>query len=175
MRRLRFNAAVTLDGFIADPNGGYDWIIMDAAIDFAALYSEFDTLVMGRKTYEVTRNADDGGLWRGMRIVVFSHTLDPAAHPNVTISRGPVPEVVRGLKAETGKDIWLFGGGILLRELLDAGLVDTLELAVMPVMITEGIPLLPRGKQSPALRLTSTKPLPSGIVFLNYEVANPEP
>ena len=52
-RRLRYQVAVSLDGFIAGPNGEYDWIVMDPSIDFAALFKEFDTAVMGRKTYEV--------------------------------------------------------------------------------------------------------------------------
>ena len=54
MRRVRYSVAATLDGFIADPNGGYDWIIMDDAIDFAAIFDEFDTFVMGRKTWDVS-------------------------------------------------------------------------------------------------------------------------
>ena len=58
MRRLRYSVAATLDGFIADPDGGYDWIIMDEAIDFAAMFEEFDTFVMGRKTWDVS--ATDG-------------------------------------------------------------------------------------------------------------------
>ena len=61
MRRVRYSVAATLDGFIADPHGGYDWIIMDEAIDFAAMFDEFDTFVMGRKTWEVSARQRSSG------------------------------------------------------------------------------------------------------------------
>ena len=77
-RRLRYQVAVSLDGFIAGPNGDYDWIVMDPAIDFAALYAEFDTAVMGRKTYEVLTAQGGHGAMPGLDVVVFSRTL-PAA------------------------------------------------------------------------------------------------
>lgn len=74
------------------------------------------------------------------------------------------------LKAQAGKDIWLFGGGALFRSLLDAGLVDTIEVGVMPVLLSEGIPLLPAGPRVTGLRLTESKTLPSGIVMLSYSL-----
>ena len=61
MRRLRYSVAATLDGFIADPHGGYDWIVMDESIDFAGMFAEFDTFVMGRKTWDVSAAAPDPG------------------------------------------------------------------------------------------------------------------
>ena len=81
MRRLRYNVAMSLDGYIAGPGGEYDWIVMDATIDFQALFDQFDTLVMGRKTFDAVAGQDDGGLMRGKQIVVFSRTLRPGDHP----------------------------------------------------------------------------------------------
>jgi dihydrofolate reductase len=78
-----------------------------------------------------------------------------------------VAEAVAGIKAQQGKDIWLYGGGVLFRNLLDAGLVDTVELAVIPVMIGSGIPVVPAGRRWP-LHLEESKSLPSGIVMLTY-------
>jgi dihydrofolate reductase len=75
---------------------------------------------------------------------------------------------VRALKAKPGKDIWLFGGGELFRSLLDANLVDTVEVAVMPILLSQGIPLLAPGARSPSLRLSESKTLPSGTVLLTY-------
>ena len=172
MRRLRYNVAVSLDGFIAGPKGEYDWIIMDSTIDFNALFAEFDTFVMGRKTFEVTQGSGPGGPTDGMKIYVVSRTLKPADYPDVTIIRDNIIETVKRLKEEAGKDIWLFGGGVLFRALLDAGLVDTIELALMPVLIGEGIPLLPPGGRSPQLRLENSRILPSGIVMLSYTLKN---
>ena len=145
---------------------------MDPAIDFAAMYKEFDTAVMGRKTYEVITAMGGGhGAVTGMdETVVFSRTLRPATHPGVRITREDPRKVVTALKAKPGKDIWLFGGGILFRYLLKAGLVDSVEVAVIPVLLGDGIPLLPPGGRT-KLVLADLKRLPaSGIVALSYAI-----
>jgi dihydrofolate reductase len=169
-RRLRYGVAASLDGFIARPGGEYDWIVMDPSIDFAAMYKEFDTAVMGRKTYEVVTAQSGQGAMRGVDVIVFSHTLRPATHPGVRIVNDEPRKVVAALKAKAGRDIWLFGGGVLFRTLLDAGLVDSVEVAVMPVLLGAGVPLLPAGADT-KLILSDTKVLPaSGIVMLSYAV-----
>lgn len=177
-RRLRYGVAVSLDGFIAGPNGEFDWIVMDPSIDFAALYKEFDTAVMGRKTYEVLTAQGGHGELPGLDVVVFSRTLTPATHPGVRIVNEEPRDVVAALKAKPGRDIWLYGGGALFRSLLDAGLVDTVEVAVIPVLLGDGIPLLPLGAAT-KLVLADQKTLPaSGIVALSYSVpggAGPAP
>ena len=169
-KRLRYQVAVSLDGFIAGPNGEYDWIVPDPSIDFAALYKEFDTAVMGRKTYEVARAQGVDGSMPGIDVFVFSRTLLATEYPGVRILNDDPRKVVAALKKKPGKDIWLFGGGQLFRSLLDAGLVDTVEVAVMPVLIGEGIPLLPPGAIT-KLKLADQLVLPrSGIVTLLYSV-----
>ena len=170
-RRLRYQVASSLDGFIATPNGGYDWLVMDPAIDFKALYGEFDTAVMGRKTYDVGKAQGASFAMPGIDVVIFSKTLKPAAFKGYRITNENPADVVRALKAKPGKDIWLFGGGELFRVLLDAGLVDTVELAVMPVLLGDGIPVLPPGA-SATLVLSDVKRLASsGIVVLAYSVS----
>lgn len=169
-RRLRYHVAVSLDGFIAGPNGEYDWIVTDPSIDFAALFGEFDTAVMGRRTYEVVIAQGGHGAMPGLEVLVFSRTLPAATHPGVRILNDEPRDVVAALKAKPGRDIWLFGGGVLFRELLDAGLVDTVEVAVVPVLLGAGIPLLPSGAAT-KLVLADKKMLPaSGIVALAYSV-----
>jgi dihydrofolate reductase len=160
---------MSLDGFIAGSNGEYDWIVSDPTIDFAAMFAQYDTLLMGRKTFEVA--SAEGKQWAdfGQRWIVVSRTLRPQDHPNVTILSNGVEEAVAALKAQRGKDIWLFGGGMLFRAMLDAELVDTVEVAVMPVLLGSGVPLLPEGQRR-RLRLEESKVLASGILMLEYAV-----
>jgi len=169
-KRLRYQVAVSLDGFIAGPKGEYDWIVPDPAVDFAALYKEFDTVVMGRKTYDLVASQGGDGTMPGLDVIVFSRTLPATARPGFRIVGKNPAGVIKQLKAKPGRDIWLFGGGELFRSLLDAGLVDTVEVAVMPVLLGAGIPLLPPGGAT-KLVLSDQKTLPaSGIVVLAYSV-----
>jgi len=166
-RRVRYSVAVSLDGFIAGPKGEYDWITRDSSVDLAAFFREFDTLLMGRRTFELVQKSQK--TMPGMQVVVFSRTLTPGNKSGVTISDN-LKETVAALKAKAGKDIWLFGGGELFRSLLDAHLVDTVEVAVMPVLLSQGVPVLPAGVRSPSLKLIDSSALPSGIVRLTYTV-----
>ncbi len=174
MRRVRYQVAASLDGFIAAEDGSYDWIPMDPAIDFGALFAQFDTLVMGRRTFE-TMQAYDGGVSEtgvyGKETYVFSTTLDANAHPNIHVVRGDVADIIATLRAQRGrKDIWLFGGGNLFRQCIDLGLVDAVEVAVVPVMLGSGIPLLPRGSRV-TMELTGQRTYEgSGTVLLEYAV-----
>jgi dihydrofolate reductase len=169
-RLLRYQVAMSLDGFIASADGGYDWIVADPSIDFGALYREFDTAVMGRKTYEVARGQGGDGTMPGLDVVVFSGSLPAEERKGLRITADDPADVVRDLKARNGRDIWLYGGGELFRALLDAGLVDAVEVAVMPVVLGSGVPLLPGGSME-RLALAHQQVLSaSGIVMLSYSV-----
>lgn len=170
-RRLRYQVAVSLDGFIAGSEGEADWIVMDPSIDFGALFAEFDTMVMGRKTYEAMGGQ---GAMPGVEVYVFSRTLPASNRKGTHIVNEDPCDVVATLKAGPGRDIWLFGGGTLCRSLLDSGLVDTVELAVVPVLLGSGVPLVSAGGRA-KLVLSDQKVLPdSGIVALSYSVEGSE-
>ena len=171
MRRLRYQVATSLDGFIAGPQGEFDWIVMDPDIDFASLGAQFDTAVMGRKTFLTTVQQGANGAMPGLDVVVYSRTLNPAEYPDVSIVNSDPAESVRSLKARPGKDMWLFGGGELFRTLLSAGVVDTVEPAVVPVLLGGGIPMLPTHGSRTKLTMSKHRLYPkSGIVVLEYTV-----
>ena len=166
MRRVRLAVAASLDGYIAGPNGEVDWVVMDPEIDFGRLMQEFDTVIMGRKTYDEARKQRAQAM--PMRTFVFSRTLAQEDFPNVIVSSDPT-ETVNALKAEPGKDIWLFGGGDLFRSMLALGLIDSVEIAVMPVLLGGGVPLLPPPSGRAMLKLTHHHVYPAtGTVSLEY-------
>lgn len=174
MRQVCYHVAASLDGFIADPNGGFDWIPHDSAVDFGAIFARFDTILMGRKTFEVVERAGGPPFGRDVRVYVFSTTLSQASRPNVTVVSADAAVVVEHLRQEPGdREIWLFGGGLLLAHLLTAGEVDTVEITVVPVLLGAGIPLVAPGIARTALHLLDTHRYPSGMVTLRYGVEKP--
>ena len=174
MRKVRYNVAATLDGYIAGPAGEFDWIPEDPAVDFAALFANVDTLLLGRRTYEVTRSHGQVPWGPAMRAYVFSRTLRPEDAPGVTLVAGDPAETVRTLRAEReGGEIWLFGGGELFATLLAARLVDSVEVTVVPVLLGEGVPLVAPGAGRTKLAFRESRVYPSGMVALHYDVEYP--
>jgi len=169
MRPVRYRVAASLDGYIAGPNGEIDWIVPDPTVDFASIYKDFDTVLLGRRTYELTKQPGAPPWPAGWRVYVFSRTLVTARDSAVTVTTDAATTVAN-LRAESGRDIWLFGGGELFASLLGANLVDRMEVAIMPVLLGRGIPLL--GENAPSTRLTLTRSdhSPSGIVNLVYDI-----
>jgi len=173
MKRIRYGVAMTLDGFIAGPNGEADWIVSDPDVNFAEIWAQFDTLLMGRLTYAaaVARLGESSMQGQGHKLVIVSRTLKPLDHPNATIISDLTQSQLQALRAGPGKkDIWLMGGGQLFHSLLAMHQVDTVEVSIMPVVLGAGIPLLPPPAESAQLKLTSHKIYRSGIVSLVYEV-----
>jgi dihydrofolate reductase len=169
MRRVRYAVAARLDGYIAGPKGEADWIIMNPEIDFRALFEQFDTFLLGRRTFEMMAR-EGRGETPGMKTFVFSRTLRQQDYPGVTVVAEKSEETVAALRAEPGKDIWLFGGGSLFRSLLESGLVDTVEVAIVPVLLGGGIPLLAPPARQKKLHLTGHKVYQTGIVSLEYAI-----
>ena len=170
MRRIRYVVAMSLDGYIAGPNGEADWITMDPDIDFRKLFDQFDTFLLGRRTFEGMAG-EGSGAQQGVRTMVFARTLRQQDYPDITIVSKKPEEALAELRSEPGKDIWLFGGGTLFRSLLEAQLVDTVEVSVIPVLLGEGLPLLPPTPSSERvkLKLAGSRAFEkTGIMSLEY-------
>jgi dihydrofolate reductase len=170
VRQVRYSVAASLDGYIAGPNGEFDWIVADPEIDFAAMYAGFSGLVMGRRSYEVFV-ATGGAVGLALPTYVYSRTLPEGDREGVTFSRNAVPHL-RGLKeAADGKPLWLWGGGELFRDIAQAGLVDGVDVAIVPVLLGGGIPLLPAPGPRLSLQLRTHRLYrTTGTLLLEYDV-----
>jgi dihydrofolate reductase len=162
---------MSLDGFIAGPQGEYDWIPNEPDIDWGAFMARFDTLLMGRRSYEAALAAPGENALPDMATYVFSRTLRPEHHPRVTIVGANLDHTIEELRSGSGKEIWLFGGGQLFRSLLERGYVDVVEVGLIPVLLGRGIPFLPGLDHRETLRLTDTRRYPTGTMLLTYEIA----
>ena len=169
MRQLRYSVAASLDGFIAGPNGEFDWIAVDPDIDFGAMYNSFSGLVMGRRSYEVSRAVDDSFAAQ-MPTYVFSRTL-PAGERDGAVFLQDLSALAALKEVEEQKPLWLWGGGELFRGAAALGLVDGVDVAVIPVLLGAGVPLMgaPGPRLSLGLRRHRLYPK-TGIVMLEYDV-----
>jgi dihydrofolate reductase len=187
VRKLVYYVATTIDGFIAGPDGGIDFFPFEPDMaDFVraefpetlpthvrkalgfddAPNRRFDTLVMGRGTYDPALQIGVTSPYAHLKQYVFSRSVPAAPEPEVEIVSGDPAELVRGLKQEDGLDIWLCGGADLAGQLFTE--VDELIVKINPVVAGAGIPLTTRGFDPERLTLVSTRSLPSGVVVLHY-------
>lgn len=168
MRKIIAGFAASLDGYIEGPNGEYDWILIDKEIDFAAQMKRFDTYLFGRKSYEMVRRMGNKPT-PGITNYVFSNTLTEAAE-NYQLIKGDIKERLLHLKQQPGKDIAVFGGAGLLASLLDAQVVEEIEVCIIPVLLGKGKPMINEVTKKVWLELTNHKIYGNGSVALTYKV-----
>lgn len=167
MRKIVLNLAVSLDGFIAGPNGEYDWCLTDADYGMTEFLASTDTVLMGRKSYEIF--AAYGDTFPDKKIFVFSRTLKSSPYENVVFVADDVTGTTKALKQQKeGKNIWLYGGNEIIQQLCDQELIDEWVLSIHPVLLGDGIPLLKKGPRK-NLKLVNTVPWPSGLVQCSYQ------
>ncbi len=169
MRKIILSVAASLDGYIARLDGGYDWIVMEQSDQMAQFFASVDTVLMGRKMYDLILQKGMP-IFRGMQNFVFSRTRTESGEENVHFVSNNKRTFVDTLRHQPGKNIWLAGGGELIGSFLQAGLVDQVILGLQPVLLGEGVPLFPCNFPQTNLRLVDCKPNPRGVVLLTYDV-----
>jgi dihydrofolate reductase len=171
MRKVILGLGISLDGYIARPDGAVDFLFMPKDYSMGPFFKTIDTALMGRKTYEVALKMGGGGFGGSMVSYVFSRTL-PQGERDGLIFTGKTPAAVVGqLRKTRGKHIWLMGGGELVRDFLKADLVDELYIGVVPVLIGEGIPLFPSGFPQRNFDLMKNETFSKGLIALTYRRA----
>lgn len=178
-RRIVCLLAISADGFIARPDGSVDWLDRPRPkgdYGMGEFYRSIDTIVLGRKTYEVALGFQRDGVVASafdpkVKNYVFTRTLKSAdALPAVEFVREPVKPFATRLRAEKGKNIWMMGGGEIIASFLDEGEIDEFIISVIPTFIGEGIPLIAPRHRTIALKLFSSREHPDGVVTLHYAV-----
>ena len=178
MRKVSFGGANSLDNYLARPDHAVDWLLWgeEAASVMADYWKTIDTILMGRKTYEVAvRSGHGGDGYPGMTSYVFSRTLPPSSARGVTVVNGDAAEFVRDLKALDGRDICLMGGGELARSLFEADLIDEIGFNIHPVLLGSGIPLFHPMSRQIDLELRECRAFKNGCVYVTYGVKHARP
>jgi dihydrofolate reductase len=185
--KTQYYTATSIDGFIADPDNSLEWLFQVGSADEEGMKDEYPNFIaevgamaMGSTTYEwVAANTgflDEPSKWEyDLPTWVFSSRDHPVPDGlDIRVVRGDVrPVHAEMAEAAGGKNIWLVGGGDLVGQFHDAGLLDELILGVAPVMLGGGAPLLPRRITAPTLRLTDLTRYGETFVTLRYAVARP--
>ncbi len=169
MRKVILNVAVSLDGFIEGPKGEFDWCFTDQDYGMKDFLSGVDAIFFGRKSYDALTRLEKNP-YPNVKKYVFSRTLNSV--PDATVIRDGVEHSVRSIKADRGKNIWLFGGADLTRQLLDLGLVDEMQLAVHPLFLGSGTSLFSGIRNRIGLTLVDSKTYSTGLVQLFYKPAS---
>jgi dihydrofolate reductase len=173
-RKIIVHIAASADGYIARPDDDLEWLTSRPAPEgfygMNAFMKSIDTLLLGRKTYEVSLRL--GGKFDAKtRTIVFSRQPPPAdAPPGVEFESGAISALVQRLREQPGKDIWLMGGGELIASFLDEQAIDEFVVSVVPVFIGDGIPLIARRHRHVPLDLESVERFDDGLVQLHYRV-----
>ena len=173
MRKVTFGGASSLDNYLARPDGGVEWLLWgkEAAAVMNDYWKTVDTVVMGRKTYEVAvRNGHGGAAYPGMKTYVFSKTLPETEDGEVTVVRQNAVDFMWDLKIQPGKDICVMGGGELAKSLFEAGLIDEIGFNIHPVLLGSGIPLFHPMSHQIDLELLECRAFKNGCVYVTYRV-----
>ena len=175
MRSVLLGLGISIDGYIARRDGSVDFLFMPKDYSMAPFFAGIDTAIMGRKTYDVAQAM--GGGWYGpkMAVYVMSRTLPAGERNGYTFTHQTPEALVAQIRKNKGKDIWMMGGGELVREFLKADLIDELYIGVVPVLLGEGLPLFPGGFPQRDFALTENRTFSKGLISLKYKRVRGKP
>lgn len=169
MRKIALCLGISIDGYIARPDGSVDYLFIPPDFSMGPFLESTDAVVMGRKTLEAAKQM--GASFDASETYVFSRSQPEGAREGVVFVNESPGQFVARLRERPGKDIWLYGGGELVRAFLAEDLVDSLYLGIVPVLLGEGIPLFPSGFPQRDFTLVENKSYSQGLVALKYERA----
>ncbi|MGL5563891.1 MAG: dihydrofolate reductase family protein [Tannerellaceae bacterium] len=179
MGKLRLYIACTLDGFIASLDGGLEWLdkLADSEHNdygFEEFYKTVDSIVMGGNTYrEVIGFGIEWPYKDKLSYIITRNTKTKIVDKNIELIHADAVEVIKQVKADTTKDIWLVGGGEIISLMLDHKLIDDITLFIAPVVLGRGVLLFPNSPRERELKLNYCKNHLSGLVELNYDIMYP--
>lgn len=166
MRPVVLFIACSLDGYIARSDGGIDWLFTDQDYGYQEFFASVDTLLMGRRTFEVSLTFGEN-VYENRESYVFTRTPRPR-HGNFTFVTQDVTSFVSALKRSPGSNIWLVGGGEIAAEFMRRNLIDDYRLFIHPIVLGQGIPLVSAGVPETRLEFVDSKTFGTGLVQLNY-------
>ena len=178
MRKITFGGANSLDNYFARRDDGLDWLMWseEVASVMTDYWKTIDTILVGRKTYEVglKLSKGKGNPYPGVKTYVFSRTMKGGTDENVEIVSENAVEFVRNLKNKDGKDICLMGGGEFAKTLFEADLIDEIGFNIHPVLLGQGVPLFHEMSRQINLELIDCKTFKNGCVLVSYRVKKAE-
>ncbi|MCZ6596461.1 MAG: dihydrofolate reductase family protein [Planctomycetota bacterium] len=168
-RLVKLCIAPSMDGYISGPKGEIDWLGDPGEVGLDDFFASVDTVLIGRKTYDWTKEMGHGAATPGKKTYVFTRSQDVPEDPDVEFVSTDVVEFVGELRQQPGKHIWLMGGGELIASLLDANLVDEMILGIHPIVLGDGVPLFPGSRpERIGYELVSSEAFASGIIMATY-------
>ncbi|MEM9849919.1 MAG: dihydrofolate reductase family protein [Bacteroidota bacterium] len=174
-RKIKLYIATSLDGKIADSDGGVAWLDelshpKGEDYGYADFYASIDTTLMGYNTYAKIEGFEVSFPYPDKKNYVFTRQKDRPKSEQVEFISNDILDFVRTLKQQAGQDIWLVGGGEINRLLIDQNLLDEIHIFIMPIILGDGISLLASGVNRTKLRLKQEKTYENGVLSLIYEV-----
>lgn len=173
MGSVRIYVATSADGFIADRDGGVEWLgpFDPRRYGYDRFWSDVGAVVMGRRTFDHVQTFAEDWPYAGRRsFVLTSRSAGRLPSKDIKLQGGPIAGVIAAARAAASdRDVWIVGGAVTMRSALEQGLVDRVEVFYVPVLLGSGIPFLGQMKRRVDLTFEGMETYPDGVVKLAYQ------